>query len=130
MSKALLIFNTIIQDSQDFGSNNAHMVSRVFFDLRVGADLHVGLATDVKQAVSDDHENAPLEVSLPQSLAGYVSFIDFREHVEQYYRESFGSSESSFRIGPGTKARMMHNVVNRRSVAELEFFDSQRKNGR
>jgi hypothetical protein len=129
MPKAQLIFTTIIQDSQEFGSNNEHMVSRIFFDLRVGGDLHNGLAADVKQTVGADYENDPLEVSLPHSLAGSVIFEDFRKHVEQYYRESFGSSESAFRLGPATKVRMMHNVVNRRSVAEIEFLDSQRKAG-
>ena len=129
MPKAQLIFTTIIQDSQEFGSNNEHMVSRVFFDLRVGGDLHAGLAADVKQVIGTEYENAPLLVSMPQSLAGSVSYADFRKHVEQYYRESFGSSGSAFRFGPGTKVRTMHNVVSCRSVAEIEFLDSQRKAG-
>jgi hypothetical protein len=103
------------------------MVSRVFFDLRVGGDLHTDLSADVKQPVSAGDEHVPLEVSLPNSLSGSVDFADFRKLVEQYYRESFGSTGSAFRIGPGTKVRMMHNVVNRRSVAELDFLDSQRK---
>ena len=129
MPKAQLIFTSIIQDSQEFGSDNEHMVSQVFFDLRVGADLHTGLAADIKQTVGDDYENAPLEVSMPQSLAGSVNYAEFRKLVEQYYRESFGSTGSAFRFGPGTKVRMMHNVVSRRSVAEIELLDSQRKNG-
>lgn len=129
MPKAQMIFTTIIQDSQEFGSNNEHMVSRVFFDLRIGADLHTGLAVDIKQTVGDEYEHAPLEVSMPQSLAGSVSFVDFRKHVEQYYRESFGSTGSAFRFGPGTKVRMMDNIISRRSVAEIEFLDSQRKAG-
>ena len=129
MPKALLIFNTIIQDSQEFGSNNEHMVSQVFFDLRVGADLHTGLAADIKQAVGDDYENAPLEVSMPQSLADSVNYAEFWKLVEQYYRDSFGSTGSAFPLGPGAKGRMMHNVVNRRSVAEIELLDSQHKAG-
>ena len=123
MPKAQLIFTTIIQDSQEFGSNNEHMVSRVFFDLRVGSDLHTNLAADVKQTVGADYEHDPLEVSLPQSLAGSVSFADFRKHVEQYYRDSFGSIGSAFRLGPGAKVRMMHNVVSRRAVAEIDLND-------
>jgi hypothetical protein len=128
--KALLIFNTIIQDSQEFGSSNQHMVSRVFFDLRIGADLHTGLAADVKQRVGDDHEHAPLDVSMPQSLAGSISYEDFRDFVERYYRDSFTPPTSSYGFGPGTRIRIMHNVVNRRSVEEIEFFGGQKKNGR
>jgi len=127
--KAQLIFTTVIQDSQEFGSNNEHMVSKVFFDLRVGGDLYTGLAADVKQTIGIEYEHAPLEVSMPQSLAGSVSYAEFRKLVEQYYRESFSSSGSVFRFGPGTKARMMHNVVDHRSAVEIEFLDSPGKVG-
>ena len=127
MPKAQLVFTTIIQDSQEFGSNGQYMVSRLFFDLRVGNDLHTGFSADIRQKVGDDREHAPVEVSMPHSLAGSISLIDFRKHVEQYYRESYGSTASAFQFGPGTKVRMMHKVVSRRSVAEIEFFDSQRK---
>jgi len=129
MPKAQLVFTTIIQDSQEFGSNSQHMVSRLFFDLRVGNDLHTGFSVDIKQKVGDECGHVPLEVSMPHSLAGSISFIDFRKHVEHYYRESFGSTASAFQFGPGAKVRMMHNVVSRRSVAEIEFLDGRRKAG-
>ena len=125
MPKAQLIFTTIIQDSQDFGSNNEHMVSRVFFDLHVGSDLHTGLFTDIKQTVGADYERDPLEVTLPQYLADSVSFTEFRKLVEQYYREALGSTGSAVRFGPGAKVRMMHNIINRRPVADIEFFDGR-----
>ena len=43
MSKATVNFHRCIQDSQDYGSNDEHMVSRVFFDLEVGNKQFNGL---------------------------------------------------------------------------------------
>ena len=130
MPKALLIFNMIIQDSQEFGSNNMEMVSRVFFDLRIGSDLNTGFSADVKQPIGADHERDPLEISLPKSLVGAIHSEDLRDFVERYYRESLAPPTSSYGFGPGTRIRMMHNVVSRRSVEEIEFLDIQHRAGR
>jgi len=129
MPRAQLIFTMVIQDSEEFGSDSDFMVSRVFFDLRVGIDLHTGLHADIKQALGPEYEDPPLLVSIPQSLAGSVSYEEFRKHVERYYRESFGSSGSAFRIGKGTKVRTKDNIISRRSVADIEFLDGPDKAG-
>ena len=105
------------------------MVSRVFFDIKVGADLHTGLAADVKQKVGEDHEHVPLDISLPQSLSGSISYENLRDLVERYYRESFTPAPSSSGFGQGARNRMMHNVVNRRSVEEIDFLEGPKKNG-
>jgi hypothetical protein len=34
--KAKVTFRKLIQDSQEYGSNDEHLVSRVFFDLEIG----------------------------------------------------------------------------------------------
>jgi len=38
MSKAKIIFYKCVQDSQDYGSDDEHMVSRVFFNLEIGEE--------------------------------------------------------------------------------------------
>ncbi len=130
MSKALLIFTSILQDSQELGSSSEHMVSRVLFDLRIGSDLHTDLHADVKQTIGTEYGHSPLEISMPQSLVGSISYEEFRELVEQYYRESFGPSGSALSFRPGSQVRMMDNVVSRRSAQEIEYLNSpQRKAG-
>jgi hypothetical protein len=129
MPKVLLIFNKIIQDSREFGSNNQHTVSRVFFDLRIGANLRTDFSSDIKQRAGADNESDPLEVSVPQSLANLVDYSELRTLVEQYFHASFGSAGSAFQIGPGTDIRMMHNIVNRNEVAEIEFIGRKEESG-
>ena len=86
MLKGKLVFTRVIQDSQDYGSDDEHMVSRVFFDLEVGGDVRRGLYADVKQTVGTSYETAPLEVSFPQGYKGPLDCGVFRSHVETYYR--------------------------------------------
>jgi len=38
MSKAKVIFHQCIQDSQEYGSDDEHMVSRIFFILEIGEE--------------------------------------------------------------------------------------------
>jgi len=69
MTKARVIFNKCIQDSQDYGSNDEHMVSRVFFTLEVGDRRYDGLYVDVKQTVGSSYEDGPIEVSSPKGTS-------------------------------------------------------------
>ena len=63
-------FNSLLQDSQDLGSDDEHMVSRVFFDLEFRGETFIGLHADVKQTVGARFESAPLEVSKPDGYHG------------------------------------------------------------
>jgi len=38
VSKAKVIFHQCIQDSQEYGSDDEHMVSRIFFILEIGEE--------------------------------------------------------------------------------------------
>ena len=51
MAKAKLVFHKCIQDSQDYGSDDERMVSRVFFTLTVAGNEHPDLYADIKQTV-------------------------------------------------------------------------------
>jgi len=65
MVPAKISFRELIQDSQDYGSDDEHMVSRVFFDFEIEGSVHSNLYADVKQPVGSSFETAPLEVSRP-----------------------------------------------------------------
>jgi hypothetical protein len=124
MLKGKLVFTRVIQDSQDYGSDDKHMVSRVFFDLEVGGDVRRGLYADVKQTVGTSYETAPLEVSFPRHYKGPLDYGVFRSHVETYYREGFGSRGQGFRLGPGEKnIRMRNNSYVSTKVVDIEVDD-------
>ncbi len=105
-------FYRIIQDSQDLGSDDEHMVSRIFFHLEVDGHLYRDLYSNIKQTVGDDFESEPsLEVSGPQGYDGpEINYNSFRNAVEQCFRSHVGSRGTGIRIAPGARVRMQNNI--------------------
>jgi hypothetical protein len=93
MPTAMVHFKELIQDSQNYGSDDEHMVSRVFFDLQVGEKRYPGAYANIRQKVGAGAAG-PIEVSPP---AGYVGPFDnnkFQAEVEKYFRSVIGVSRS------------------------------------
>lgn len=89
-------FKELIQDSQNYGSDDEQMVSRVFFDLQVGDKRYPGAHANVTQkvgAVASD----PIEVSPPAGYAGPFDIRKFQAEVEGYFRSVVGKSRSRIR---------------------------------
>lgn len=80
-----------IQGSQEFGSNDEHMVSRVFFSIATEEHIYENLYVDIKQIVGSNFEDSPLEVFYPKGYEGPFDYVVFREQVEKYYRKCVGS---------------------------------------
>jgi hypothetical protein len=121
MSSAKVIFHKLIQDSQDYGSDNEHMVSRVFFSLEIGEESYPDLSADIKQTVGSSYETGPLEISTPRNYKGPFNFDAFQAEVEKYYRNQVGSSGSGIRISGGSNIRMRNNVFVKEYVVEFEI---------
>ena len=54
-----MTFQRCVQDSQEFGSDDEHMVSRVFFGLEIGGNAYHDLHVDIKQTVGSEFEGGP-----------------------------------------------------------------------
>jgi hypothetical protein len=124
MTKARLIFRKCIQDSHDYGSDDEHMISRVFFTLEVEGKRYDGLHADVKQTVGSSYEDGPLEISSPRGARyeGPFNYEAFRAAIEKYYRSLVGSSATGIRIGSGARnIRMRNNIFQRQEVVEFEI---------
>jgi hypothetical protein len=120
MTTALVTLTDVIQDSQDLGSNDDHMVSRLFFNLTIGDQHYPGLHVDVKQTVGSSFETAALEVSHPVGYRGPMNHEALRTIVEDYYRSQIGGAGSAIHIGPGvSNLRMQNNRV--RCLVEVKF---------
>ena len=121
MPTATVHFKELIQDSQDYGSDDAHMVSRVFFDLQVDDKKYPGVHANLKQTVGasvSDH----IEVSPPAGYAGPFDNQRFQAEVEKYFRSLFGSSGSSIKRAPGAKSVRMRNCRHRKAISvSFEF---------
>ena len=111
MPKAKITFEKCIQDSQDYGSDDEHMVSRVFFTLDIQSQHPTELFVDVKQTVGSSFEDGPIEVGSPKGTKyrGSWNHDAFRSAVESDYRGLVGSVGSDIRIGGGSHNIRMRN---------------------
>ncbi len=124
MPTVIVHFSHCIQDSQDFGSDDEHMVSRVFFGIETEGETFENLVVDVKQAVGEAFETAPLEVSLPGGYAGTLNYAPFREAVESYYRSCVGYGGRGIRIEGATNIRMRNNLFEMLGEARVEYTEN------
>ncbi len=126
MTQAKVFLHRLVQDSQEYGSDDEHMVSRVFFDLEIDGARHQGLHSDVKQTVGSSFETAPLEVSPPTGYRGEFNHEAFQQIIERYYRSLVGASGKGIRITGGLSIRMMNNTFIQAGEAA---FDVQASGG-
>jgi hypothetical protein len=90
MPIAKIRFHRCIQDSQDYGSDDEHMVSRVFLTVEAEGRAYTDLTVDIKQAVGESFEQGVLEVSRPRGYDGALDYAEFRRAVEAYFRSLVG----------------------------------------
>ena len=123
MPEAIIRFSRCIQDSQDYGSDDEHMVSRVFFRLQTDAELFPDLMCDVKQMVGEAFETARLEVGQPIGYHGSLDYTLFRQAVEEYYRSSFGSRGEAIQIEDGSNIRTMNTLVAQETEVRISYTE-------
>lgn len=121
MSKVKIIFYKCIQDSQDYGSDDEHMVSRVFFNLEISEETFEGLYANIKQTVGAEYETGPIEVGPPQGYDGPFNHQAFRDCAEKYYRSCVDSEATGIEIGEGACIRMYGNIFKKEIVCEFEI---------
>jgi len=124
MSLAKVIFKKCIQDSQEYGSNDEYMVSRVFFDINIDGKEYKDLYVNIKQIVGSNYETSPLEIGRPNNYKGPLNYDAFRDAVEKYYRSLVGRHGSVIRISGGGNIGMHGNVFNISQVVEFEIEDN------
>jgi hypothetical protein len=118
LSKLTVHIHRLVQDSQDYGGDDEHMVSRVFFSIEYGGATYPDCYVDVKQPVGSSFEEVPLEISRQQGYRGPFDYDGFSEAVERYYRQCVGSNAGVIRIRGGT-VRMRDNVFELPATIEL-----------
>jgi hypothetical protein len=122
MGIAKIRFYKCIQDSQDYGSNDEHMVSRLFFTFEFSAktfELHA----DIKQTVGSNYETSPIEVGTPEGYRGPFNYEAFRNGAEKYYRSLVGSTATGIRIQGGSNIRMRNNTFMKEMTVECEVSE-------
>jgi len=120
MSKAKVAFHKLIQDSQEYGSDDEHMVSRAFFSIELDGTVTNDAYVDIKQSVGSDFETSPLEISKPHNYKGPFNHEEFSKFTENYYRGLVGSKGSGIHISGGGNIRMQNNTFVQEAKAEFE----------
>ena len=123
MPRATVTFQECIQDSQEYGSSDEHMVSRVRFALEVeGQARGVGQAY-LKQVVGADFETGPVEVGAPtfSDYSGPFNHNAFSESAERYYRAQVGSGGRAIRLQGAKNVRMQNNRFIGKMSVEFEI---------
>lgn len=110
----------MIQDSQEYGSDDEHMVSRAFFSIDVAGNVTEEAYVDIKQSIGTDFKSAPLEVSKPVGCSGPFNYEAFRQAAEAYYRSLVGSQGSGIHIEGGSNIRMQNNTFIQQAQTEFE----------
>lgn len=108
-------FESCVHDSEDYGSDDQHIVSRVFFSIRCEGLRYSGLHADIKHPLDGDFETASLEITVPHGYDGPISHEGFRRAVVQYYTMLVGDGEVGIHSGNGTLRMRNHTYLLPRS---------------
>src|SRR5260370_36415139 len=77
---AEVTFHTCVQDSQDYGSDSEHMISRVFFSLREDGAEKGRFFANLKQTVDSDFLTGTIEVGPPIHQRGGENYDGAGDH--------------------------------------------------
>ena len=138
MAKIKITFHKCIQDSQEYGSNDEYMVSRIFFSLEVTkiennvakVDKYDNLYADLKQVIGGKFERNPIEVSPPylssgEPYSGVMNYQAFRNAAEDYFRGLVGTKASGIHIGGGSNIRMYNNLFMKEYSVGFQASDTR-----
>ncbi len=114
-----ITFHKCIQDSQELGSNDEFMVSRVFFSLEVSRSLYKDLYANLKQTVGSDYTERNIEVGPPIGYNGPFNHEAFAEAARQYYLGWVGPNARGIRVGAGAQFRAYNNTFVGDSSVEI-----------
>jgi len=119
-------FRELHQDSQEYGSDDEHMVSRVRVDIAVDRNDRGSFTVNLKQTVGSDFETGLIEVTRPadaktgKPYAGPFDQERFADEARKYFRGLVGSQGRGIKIGPGSKSiRMRDNRYVSQKVVEF-----------
>ena len=126
MAMMTVHFERCIQDSKDAGSDDQHMVSRIFFEIHYNGRRRTGLYADIKQVVGGDYDVDPLEVSRPIGYDGPLNYGAFRDAAEQYYRTLIGPEGRVLHSTGAGKIRFRDNIIIKPHICELPVPDPDR----
>ena len=123
MQTLKVIFHKCMQDCRQAGSNDAQMVSRVFFTIEAGARRHPNLHADLRQAPGGTFAAGPLQVGAPQGYAGPLNDFAFKAAAERYYRSLAGVELGRVKVNFGKSVRRYDHIVIHEAREEIQVYE-------
>lgn len=99
-----------VQDSQEYGSTDEYMVSRVFYTINVDGAPRGEYYSDIKQIVGSAYSSGNMEVSRPHEYRGPYDHSVFSDEVARYFCRLVSSSGAMFSLGGAANVRMENNT--------------------
>ena len=124
MPTATVAFRRCIINVPEYGSDDEHVGSRVFFDLNVEGEGYANLHVDIRQLVREGTENEPLLVTRPEGYEGPFNFQVFQGLVEFYYRHAVGGKWGMFGR-QGLSMRLEGWTIEQEMLVQFEVFDEE-----
>ncbi|GAA3938032.1 hypothetical protein [Litoribacillus peritrichatus] len=130
MSKIITTYTQLVQDSQEYGSDDEHMVSRATFDLEFDGEVYSNCTIDIKQTVGSDYNNGPLEISNLQGYEGPNDWSKLQYNTEILYRSLIGSQGSCINFSCGSSnIRMLNNTFDIKRTFQYEVENNSELSG-
>jgi len=125
MGELMVTFDGCVVNTQERGSDDEHMVSRLHFRLQVEDNPPIELGADITQAGSS-YDKSPLQVGWPTDHAGVkykgpFNYEAWREHAEDYYRVALSKT---VRLGSGATMKMKNCEVKMSKIVKIQADDS------
>ena len=124
MAIATVTFRRCLVNAPEYGSDDNHVGSRVFFDLHREGREFVNVYVDVKQATGEGAEREPLVVTPPHGYDGPLNVPVFHSLVEFYYRQAVGGASGLSGI-QGLGMRLTDWVIERDMRVQFEISGSE-----
>ncbi|MCZ6801362.1 MAG: hypothetical protein O7F12_12830 [Nitrospirae bacterium] len=122
MPTATVAFRRCIINSPEYGSDEDHVGSRIFFDLAMDDVGFANVYVDVRQFLDEAAEDQPLLVSPPQGYDGPLNSLVFQGVIEFYYRHAVGAKWSMLGM-KGVSMRLEGWMVEQEMLVEFEVYD-------
>ena len=110
MAIVTVTFRRCLVNAPEYGSDDNHVGSRVFFDLHLEGREFVNVYVDVRQVTREGAEREPLIVTPPRGYDGPLDVHVFQSLVEFYYRHAVGGASGLFG-GRGLGMRLTDWVI-------------------
>ncbi len=98
-----------IQDSQEFGSTDEHMMSRVFFSVELDGVPKGNDYCDIKQIVGSTYSSRNMEVGRPKEYRGPYDHRVFSDEIAAYFSRCVGSNGAGISFGKNAQNIRMRN---------------------